>query len=190
MDELVQTQLAQYRKLEIKFIDGIPFTDAELGFLGCHIVSLDISVGYSIPHKSVYDLLAAFTSHIPFDSRLQELKLNYIYMNKEHVKFLIKMAKKLTKIDFSFCNLTDELMEPFFLECSNLKEITVLGNYEFGGSSFKCLQNMLKMTIERPVTWKLDLNDMKANNPELCWIIYSIGRANVSLRDFKTEALN
>ncbi|XP_055836494.1 uncharacterized protein LOC129905128 [Episyrphus balteatus] len=173
LDEIIHINLRRCKDLSFNFRHFSSDDKRLLQIVSPYLTSIELSVGYSISSESVLAALELISNC----KKLRKLRLHYVVMREKYLKLIGNISNHLEKIDLSFCQLTDELMTEFFKwKCNSLKEIILIGNYTFWGVSLIYLKNLKCLTIESHENLKINVEQLKVNNPKAEIIIYGKGR--------------
>lgn len=173
LDEIIHIHLRKCKDLSFNFRHFSIDDKRLLKIVSPHLTTIELSVGYSIGSEIILAALQIISNC----KKLRKLRLHYVVMREKYLKLIGNISSHLEKIDLSFCQLTDELMTEFFKwKCNSLKEIILIGNYTFGGVSLVYLKNLKSLTIESHENLKINLEQLKVNNPKAEIIIYGKGR--------------
>lgn len=173
LDEIIHINLRRCKDLSFNFRHFNSDDKRLIQIVSPYLTSIELSVGYSIGSETVLAALQLISNC----KKLRKLRLHYVVMREKYLKLIGNISNNLEKIDFSFCQLTDELMSEFFKwKCNSLKEIILIGNYTFWGVSLIYLKNLKSLTIESHENLRINFEQLKVNNPRAEIIVYGKGR--------------
>lgn len=170
-------RVAKLKHLDINFREPPEFTISQLEIIGSNLRSLYISAGYSMPADMVLQYLQPICLHA---SHLKTIKLHYFQFNADCQKCLISVASNVENLNLNYCQLNDELLAPILTNCTNLKTLSLLGNYTLKCESLKCLnsKNLKEVQLEQNDFCKESIQAFVVEHPHVKVIIFNQGRLN------------
>ncbi|XP_067621908.1 uncharacterized protein [Eurosta solidaginis] len=171
--EIAHQKIASIKHLNIEIREFPNFTSKQLRIIGENLRSFTMTVGYSIPTITVFNILEPLCEGAALTNQLREFKLNYVYINKHLCDFIGKAAHNLEKVDLSYCQLTDELLIEFLKQCTNLIELHIFGNYTLRGNFLRnCfMPNMRILKLEMHADWSFPIEEFVIEHPDIQLII-------------------
>ncbi|XP_046811451.1 uncharacterized protein LOC111689833 [Lucilia cuprina] len=173
IDDIIYERLALIKHLTINLRDPPAFTTQQLEIIGRNLKSLYISAGYSLSSP----LTLNYLQPICCQGSLQFLTLHYVQFDESYQKCLMKVAAQLEFLDLSYCQLTDDLLQPILEKCSNLRALTIFGNYNLKCTSLAALKSreLKELKVEQNSNCKPEIEKFIKKNPEVTVTIFAIG---------------
>ncbi|XP_065355541.1 uncharacterized protein LOC135949986 isoform X2 [Calliphora vicina] len=173
IDEIIYERLALVKHLTINLRDPPTFTSHQLQIIGRNLKSLYISAGYSLSSPLTLNYLDPICSQ----DTLQFLTLHYVQFDENYQKCIMNVAAQLQFLDLSYCQLTDDLLQPILEKCDNLRALTIFGNYNLRCVSLGGLKSghLKELKVEQNSNCKREIEKFIAKNPEVTVTIFAIG---------------
>ncbi|XP_013113336.2 uncharacterized protein LOC106091380 [Stomoxys calcitrans] len=178
LHDVVHKRISQLKILTFDLRNAPDFTIEQLQIIGKHLKTLNICVGYSLSSDLC---IFRYLKPLCYYGSIEQMTLNYVNFNEAYQQCILNLAANLRFLDLSFCQLTDELLEPILENCMLLEKLSIIGNYEWRGKSLFSIKSpkIGQITIE--------LNDLCEEQVEtfarhigesICLIIFNKGRSN------------